>query len=92
MGGNEPGEGCVITRERDKTIDVWEMNSDPYHPWFILQTNNDHWKPAPILNDRVIPGNICMQKLGEKVRNLSLINFLDSELILHIIINFILLN
>ena len=67
LGGRSPGEGCVITRDREKTVDVWEMNSVPDHPWFVLQTNYDHWVKPPFFDDRSDPGNYCMMQLGNEV-------------------------
>ncbi len=46
LGGRAAGEGCVITRERGRAIDVWQMDTRNGE-WFLLETNYDHWKPAP---------------------------------------------
>ncbi len=68
LGGNGTGEGCVITRTREKSIDLWELGSDMLHPWFILQTNCDHFIPAEVFKDeRREVGDYCMQEMGQKV-------------------------
>ncbi|CAH1777606.1 unnamed protein product, partial [Owenia fusiformis] len=66
LGGTKPGQGCVITRSRQKAIDVWEMSSQPANSWYILETNYDHWKKPMFLDDRRTPANKCMQKLTQK--------------------------
>ncbi|KAK7481951.1 hypothetical protein BaRGS_00026754 [Batillaria attramentaria] len=63
LGGNTSGQGSVITRAREKALDVWEMSSIQEHPWYILETNYDHWAKPLFLDDRRTPGNQCMEKL-----------------------------
>ncbi|XP_070554170.1 acid ceramidase-like [Ptychodera flava] len=65
LGGNQSGEGAVITRDRNKAVDVWHMN-DTGHPWFILETNYDHWKAPLFLDDRRTPATKCMNKLTQQ--------------------------
>ncbi len=67
LGGNQPGQGVVITRNQNDTADLWEMNSDPQHSWFVLQTNYDHWEKPPFYDDRSDPGNYCLNQIGENV-------------------------
>lgn len=63
LGGNSTGQGSVITRSREKALDVWEMGSIKEHPWYILETNYDHWEKPLFLDDRRTPANQCMQKM-----------------------------
>ena len=60
-------KGAVITRSRDSAIDVWEMSSITEHPWYILETNYDHWEKPLFLDDRRTPGNQCMKNMTRKV-------------------------
>lgn len=61
LGSNDTGQGCVITRSREKAVDVWEMASTGY-PW-ILETNYDHWEEPLFIDDRRTPANKCMQQV-----------------------------
>ncbi|XP_075926697.1 acid ceramidase [Petromyzon marinus] len=61
LGGAASGEGCVITRARKTTLDVWKM--DPAHGlWYVLETNYDHWRPPFFLDDRRTPAMLCMNR------------------------------
>ena len=42
IGGVETGEGSVVTRGWNNS-DVWSIPNGP-QPWFILETNYDHWR------------------------------------------------
>ncbi|XP_043096683.1 N-acylethanolamine-hydrolyzing acid amidase-like [Puntigrus tetrazona] len=51
LGGVRAGEGVVITRDRSGSADIWPL--DPLHGnWYRVETNYDHWKPAPKRDDR----------------------------------------
>ena len=54
-------QGCVITRSRAKAIDVWEMKKTG-HPWYILETNYDHWELPPKGDDRRDPAIKAMNE------------------------------
>jgi hypothetical protein len=50
MGGSNPGEGVVITRDRQgNTTNLWKWNSGPQpccpgaQNWYLVETNYDHW-------------------------------------------------
>jgi hypothetical protein len=66
VAGAAPAEGAVITRGREKAVDVWRI--DPKQPdgngWYRLQTNYDHWNPAPVADDRRTPGVQMMNAVG----------------------------
>jgi len=55
LAGSSPGEGAIITRDRDKADDVQRLLKiypKAEHPsWYLLETNYDHWK-APGAHDR----------------------------------------
>lgn len=65
LGGNKSGEIAIITRARDKALDIW-MPTASTHPWYLLETNYDHWKAPFVLDDRRTPANKCMQQKGRK--------------------------
>merc|ERR1712187_977857 len=65
-----------ITRDRFHAADVWYLNGtsttgrsvpapESEEPWFIVQTNYDHWVDSPQADDRRNPGIAHMQSLGE---------------------------
>jgi hypothetical protein len=63
------GEGAVITRNRDHADDsqgaaagVWYTS--PPNEWFRVETNYDHWMPAPPEDDRRDPANNAMTAVG----------------------------
>ncbi|XP_034028139.1 N-acylethanolamine-hydrolyzing acid amidase-like isoform X1 [Thalassophryne amazonica] len=46
VGGLQPGEGAVITRDRSGPADIWPL--DPVTGgWYRVETNFDHWLPPP---------------------------------------------
>ncbi|XP_037569256.1 acid ceramidase-like [Dermacentor silvarum] len=66
LGGTRPGEGAIITRDRNSDeADVYTL-SDAADKWFVLQTNYDHWKPPPSYDDRRGPGMHCMRSLTQQ--------------------------
>ena len=69
VAGTQPGEGCVISRDRTKAADVWRLDagnaSDP-SGWYRLQTNYDHWEPVPTADDRRTPGYAMMDYLTQQ--------------------------
>jgi len=44
VGGVNPGEGAVITRDRSKAADIWKIDTASGR-WFEVETNWDHWSP-----------------------------------------------
>lgn len=65
MAGSAAGEGAIVTRERKGLVDAWHLHEAPAKDtksinlqpgWFRLQTNFDHWEPAPSYDDRRTPG------------------------------------
>ncbi|XP_074650148.1 acid ceramidase-like isoform X1 [Tubulanus polymorphus] len=81
VGGNQSYQGCVITRARDKALDVWCMNKTDF---YILETNYDHWEKPFILDDRRTPAHNCMNKLTAKGVGIpGLFNVLSSKPVLN---------
>ncbi|KAM7328692.1 acid ceramidase isoform X2 [Alexandromys fortis] len=74
LGGNQSGEGCVITRERREALDVYEL--DPKHGrWYVVQTNYDRWKNTLFIDDRRTPAKMCLNRTTQK--NLSFATMYD---------------
>ena len=63
IGGIHPGDGAIVTRDRKVAKDVWKMSDTP-DKIFILETNYDHWLPAPTSDDRRDPGLAHMRAVG----------------------------
>ncbi|KAM9470417.1 N-acylsphingosine amidohydrolase (acid ceramidase) 1a [Clarias gariepinus] len=74
LGGNQTGQGCVITRTRINTLDVWEINIK-LGRWYVLETNYDHWEDPFFLDDRRTPAMKCMNKITQA--NITLPNIYD---------------
>mmetsp|Transcript_36827 Transcript_36827/g.41893 ORF Transcript_36827/g.41893 Transcript_36827/m.41893 type:complete len:355 (+) Transcript_36827:42-1106(+) len=65
VGGTENNQGAVLTRKRTELVDKWLIDTSADR-WFLLETNYDHWLPAPSGDDRRDPGNAHMNALGRK--------------------------
>ncbi|KAJ8383476.1 hypothetical protein AAFF_G00220720 [Aldrovandia affinis] len=61
LGGNQTGQGCVITRSRVLSLDIWELDKT-LGRWYVLETNYDHWKEPLFLDDRRTPAMKCMNQ------------------------------
>lgn len=64
LGGTQSGEGCIITRDRTKVRDLWELKRSK--SWYILETNYDHWESPLFFDDRRKPANKCMNEMTQK--------------------------
>jgi len=64
LGGNQTGQGCVITRSRELSLDIWEIELK-LGRWFILETNYDHWDKPLFLDDRRTPAMKCMNQTSQ---------------------------
>jgi len=69
VAGLEKGEGCVITNEPNdtKSLDVWPIAQGlppGGSPFYVLQTNYDHWVKPPFFDNRQTSAEDCMKKLG----------------------------
>eukprot|EP00756_Hemistasia_phaeocysticola_P025326 Hpha_TRINITY_DN15999_c1_g9::TRINITY_DN15999_c1_g9_i1::g.71310::m.71310/K13720/NAAA; N-acylethanolamine-hydrolysing acid amidase len=67
MAGVAPGEGAVVTHNATSSSNLWRLK-DGYpkgdSAWFLLETNYDHWEPAPKSDDRRDPGIKSMEAVG----------------------------
>eukprot|EP01059_Diplonema_ambulator_P011220 TRINITY_DN21178_c0_g1_i1.p1 TRINITY_DN21178_c0_g1~~TRINITY_DN21178_c0_g1_i1.p1 ORF type:complete len:450 (+),score=107.79 TRINITY_DN21178_c0_g1_i1:64-1350(+) len=71
VSGGGMGQGAIITRDREKAIDVWRIDSTQTNGWWRLETNYDHWEPTPEGDDRRGPGNQHVQAVGRAGMNES---------------------
>jgi hypothetical protein len=62
IAGASAGQGSVISRNRTGADDVWSL-SYPAR-WYEVETNYDHWEPAPWFDDRIDPANDAMNAMG----------------------------
>ena len=73
-GGVNSGEGSVITRSIEKTLDFHDLNVKN-GTWFVLETNYDRWKAPLFIDDRRTPATRCMNEMG--AANITLANMFD---------------
>jgi len=85
VGGPDVNKGAVITKGPNNTLlDVWTIpnglpaNNSHVKPWYVLETNYDHWKDVPWYDDRRYPAEDCMNEIGSANFTLpALYNVLD---------------
>uniref|UniRef100_A0A2I2YIA8 Acid ceramidase n=1 Tax=Gorilla gorilla gorilla TaxID=9595 RepID=A0A2I2YIA8_GORGO len=65
LGGNQSGEGCVITRDRKESLDVYELDAKQGR-WYVVQTNYDRWKHPFFLDDRRTPAKMCLNRTTQE--------------------------
>nr|XP_023406956.1 acid ceramidase isoform X2 [Loxodonta africana] len=65
LGGNQSGEGCVITRDRKVSLDVYEL-SPKQGRWYVIQTNYDRWRNPLFLDDRRTPTKMCLNRTTQE--------------------------
>lgn len=77
-------QGCVITRSR-KDVDLWSMNdhTNPSMSWYLVQTNYDHWKKPPHMDNRRVPAMICLELLGRENATYTLYNVMSTMPVLN---------
>lgn len=63
IGGTKPGEGAVVTRDRDRAVDVFRLNP-PAGAWYVLETNYDRTDAPPSGDDRRHPLQRAMNATG----------------------------
>uniref|UniRef100_A0A2K5CFG0 Acid ceramidase n=1 Tax=Aotus nancymaae TaxID=37293 RepID=A0A2K5CFG0_AOTNA len=83
LGGNQSGEGCVITRDRRESLDVYEL--DPQQGrWYVVQTNYDRWKNPFFLDDRRTPAKMCLNRTTQESISLeSMYDILSTKPVLN---------
>ncbi|KAI5088263.1 N-acylsphingosine amidohydrolase 1 precursor, partial [Silurus meridionalis] len=70
VGGVHPGEGVVITRDRSGPADIWPLDTLNGN-WYRVQTNYDHWLPAPKRDNRRGAAMKALDDAGQDNINLS---------------------
>lgn len=78
-GGVKAGEGAVVTANNSAAgNDLWEMKDA--EGWFLVETNYDHWGPAPFTDDRRDPAIKRLKAIGTAdISMLGLWNVLSSS-------------
>jgi len=70
LGGVKAGEGAIITNKPNTTraLDVWDLTKGKPDaaPYYLLQTNYDHWVAPPQFDNRRYAAEDCMNKLGQQ--------------------------
>lgn len=74
LGGNQSGQGCIITRSRVQSLDLFEINLK-LGRWYVLETNYDHWEDPFFLDDRRTPAMKCMNQTTQN--NISIKTLYD---------------
>ena len=76
MAGEGAADAAVATRVRNGALDVWRLGTDaacgpgcdpataPSDNFFLVETNNDHWRPVPAADNRRDPANAHMAAVG----------------------------
>ncbi|XP_004382838.1 acid ceramidase isoform X1 [Trichechus manatus latirostris] len=83
LGGNQSGEGCVITRDRKVSLDVYELNPKQGR-WYVIQTNYDRWRNPFFLDDRRTTTKICLnQTTQEKISLPTIYDVLSTKPVLN---------
>jgi acid ceramidase len=76
IGGINKGEGVVLTisPHNDTALDVWPIQQgmpEDEEPWYVLETNYDHWTNAPFYDDRRTPAEACLKEIGSGGMNFT---------------------
>eukprot|EP00484_Ammonia_sp_Unknown_P031066 CAMPEP_0197030642 /NCGR_PEP_ID=MMETSP1384-20130603/9835_1 /TAXON_ID=29189 /ORGANISM="Ammonia sp." /LENGTH=415 /DNA_ID=CAMNT_0042460029 /DNA_START=30 /DNA_END=1277 /DNA_ORIENTATION=+ len=73
IGGVNKNEGSVLSIGPNMTLwDQWTIpeaqpqNNTAQPPFYVLETNYDHWEPPPPFDDRRYPAEMCMDEIGSK--------------------------
>eukprot|EP00929_Paragymnodinium_shiwhaense_P096413 TRINITY_DN57_c0_g1_i1.p1 TRINITY_DN57_c0_g1~~TRINITY_DN57_c0_g1_i1.p1 ORF type:complete len:381 (-),score=82.14 TRINITY_DN57_c0_g1_i1:371-1513(-) len=64
VAGTQPGEGAIITRDRDHAVDVFPLNAS-HGRWYIVETNYDRSAKPPSDDDRRHPTKRFLNKTGQ---------------------------
>ncbi|XP_007895206.2 N-acylethanolamine-hydrolyzing acid amidase [Callorhinchus milii] len=70
LGGVNPNEGVVITRNRDGPVDIWPLMT-VIKQWYRVETNYDHWTTPPPSCDRRTPAIKALNATGQDKINLD---------------------
>uniref|UniRef100_A0A8C5E3J7 Acid ceramidase n=1 Tax=Gouania willdenowi TaxID=441366 RepID=A0A8C5E3J7_GOUWI len=81
LGGNQTGQGCIITRSRLLSLDVIDVKLGR---WFVLETNYDHWEEPFFLDDRRTPAIKCMNQTTQaKISSKTMYDVLSTKPVLN---------
>jgi hypothetical protein len=65
LSGKTGNEGCVLARQWNTTVEgPWCIPSGP-QPWYVFETNYDHWEPAPKGDDRRATATEALASVGQ---------------------------
>lgn len=84
VAGSKPGEGAVVTRNAtaaDGESDVWRLK-DGYpmeNPFYLVETNYDHWGDVPKSDDRRNDAECIMEELGADNVNMDTLKQVMSD-------------
>uniref|UniRef100_A0A915I904 Uncharacterized protein n=1 Tax=Romanomermis culicivorax TaxID=13658 RepID=A0A915I904_ROMCU len=68
ISGRFSGQGLVLTRDREKTADMWFL--EPYRGiWYLVQTNFDHWKKTDPIDKRREKAEQLLNQTGQMPLN-----------------------
>ncbi|XP_048859118.1 N-acylethanolamine-hydrolyzing acid amidase-like [Brienomyrus brachyistius] len=70
VGGVQPGEGAVVTRDPWGSADVWSLDP-PHGHWFRVESNKDHWKTTPEDDERRKSAIKALNATGQENINLD---------------------
>jgi len=77
IAGVSAGQAAVVTRNRTVADDVWPIDTTEGR-WWVLETNDDHWKPPE--DHRRDVANQGMKDLGQNnLSNAGLFNVLSTK-------------
>ena len=83
IGGVQPSEGVVITRDRNSTALITKLIAEDGH-WYVLETNYDSWKPPPPDDDRRHPAKKALANIGRNnISNIMLYQVLSTRPVLN---------
>jgi hypothetical protein len=84
VAGAEPGQGAVVTRNATAAkgeSDVWRLE-DGYpkeNPFYLVETNYDHWGDVPSSDDRRVDAKCIMEELGADNVNMDTLQQVMSD-------------
>jgi len=84
VAGSEPGQGAVVTRNAsaaDGDADVWRLK-DGYpkeSPFYLVETNYDHWGDVPSSDDRRNDAICIMEEIGADNVNMDTLKQVISD-------------
>jgi acid ceramidase len=81
IGGIAAGEGAVVSRAATHTVNTWTLaDAMAGGAYYVLETNYDRWKPAPIFDDRRIPAQRCLNDTTQNGISISqMYNILQAQ-------------